>query len=142
MSARINFFLENVSYVVKKKAGLREWINTTIRQEGKAAGDINFIFCNDDYLLDLNIKYLKHNTLTDILTFSSGSDKTVSGDIFISLPRVWENAVIFDQTMEEELHRVMIHGILHLTGYSDSTVQEKLMMREKENYYLAALKAS
>ena len=142
MSVRINFFLENVSYVVRNKTGLRGWINTTIRQEGKSAGELNFIFCNDDYLLDLNIKYLKHNTLTDILTFSSGSDKTISGDIFISLPRVWENAVKFDQTMEDELHRVMIHGILHLTGYSDSTVQDKLLMREKENHYLAALKAS
>jgi probable rRNA maturation factor len=138
MSCGINFFNENISYVIRKKRALREWFAGAMEMEGKVAGDINFIICDDDYLSEMNYKYLRHKSLTDILTFSSDNmDGRLSGDIFISLTRVRENAVKFDQKVEDELRRVMIHGILHLIGYNDSTKTEKEEMRGKENFYLS-----
>ena len=140
MSGRINFFCENITCVVRKKGALRKWIVQVIEKEGKCAGDINFILCDEEYLSQLNFKYLKHKTLTDILTFSTGDDEhCLSGDIFISLPRVRENAKTFKQGVETELHRVMIHGILHLAGYNDASKEEKAAMRQKENTCLDLL---
>ena len=143
MNCEINFFNESVSYVIRNKGELRKWILNTIEREGKVGREFNFILCNDSFLSELNFKYLKHKTLTDILTFSS-DDKNgyLSGDIFISLQRVKENAVTFNQKTEDELHRVMIHGILHLIGYNDSSKQNKMEMTGKENYYLAMLKTA
>ncbi len=140
MNCEINFFTENISYVIRKKGVLRDWISKTIEQEGKTAGDINFILCDDALLSELNYKYLKHKTLTDILTFSLDEEgDSLCGDIFISLPRVKENATIFRERISNELHRVMIHGILHLAGYKDATKQEKSEMRERESFYLDLL---
>jgi len=136
----MNFFNENITIVLSNKRILRKWISEAIEREGKEAGDINFIFCNDDYLLELNFKYLKHNTLTDILTFSlDDEDGILCGDIYISLPRVKENAIKFNQKLQDEVHRIMIHGILHLAGYKDKTKREKFVMRIKEDYYLELL---
>ncbi len=136
----INFFNEEISYTVRKKGKLRSWIGGVVGKEGRIAGELNFIFCNDGYLSKLNFKYLKHKTLTDIITFPYESEEGfVSGDIFISLPRVKENASIFKQGIEDELHRVMVHGVLHLIGYNDASASEKQTMREKEDYYLSAL---
>jgi probable rRNA maturation factor len=142
MSWEINFFSENISYVVRKKGALRKWISGAIEREGKVAGDLNFILCDDDYLAELNFKYLRHKTLTDILTFPLDDENgSICGDIFISLPRVRENAQKFNQRLEIELHRVMIHGVLHLIGYNDSSKTEKDEMHHKEDFYLNLLQA-
>jgi probable rRNA maturation factor len=138
----INFFRKKVSYIIRKKRKLRSWIIQAIENEEKKCGVISFILCDDAFLTELNSKYLKHNTLTDVLTFSySQEDNYLVGDIFISLPRIKENAIEFDQKMEDELHRVMIHGILHLIGYNDKTNREKSYMTEKENFYLKRLES-
>jgi len=113
------------------------WISKTIINENYKEGDINYIFCDDDYLLKKNIKYLKNNTLTDIISFDYTIGKIISGDIFISVERVKENAKIFNTKFLDELHRVMIHGILHYCGYNDKTNEEKVLMRAKEDYYLS-----
>ncbi len=137
MKGKINFFTENIRYVIRRKRDLRGWIYGSFEKEGKVAGDINIIICDDTCLAEMNYKYLKHKTLTDILTFPfDNGDGYISGDIYLSLPRIRENAVKFKQKSEDELHRVMIHGILHLLGYNDSTPQEKSGMRGKEDYYL------
>jgi len=141
MSSAIYFFTENITFNLKRKTLIRDWVRSVIWSEQKQAGNINFIFCDDDYLSKINVKYLKHNTLTDIVTFSYGENqKEVTGDIFISLPRVKENAKIFKVTSEIELYRVMIHGILHLMGYTDLTKEEKEAMRNLENSCLEKLK--
>jgi rRNA maturation RNase YbeY len=99
---------------------------------------LNFIFCSDNYLLSINQNYLKHDTLTDIITFNNSEDKRVIvGDIFISLERIRENAQRFNVTSESELHRVMIHGTLHLLGYADKGKEAKALMTDKENHYLS-----
>ena len=101
--------------------------------------DINYIFCSDDYLLARNIKYLKHDSLTDIITFNYCEGNKINCDIMISIDRVKENSSIFDTTFTEELYRVLIHGILHLIGYDDKTEKEKNLMRKKEDFYLNKL---
>lgn len=140
MSGKIRFFTENLSYVIRRKRTLREWLLFTMANEGQTAGEINIILCDDAYLLALNLRYLKHKTLTDILTFAFNDEPgIISGDIYISLPRVTENAVKFRQKTEDELHRVMVHGVLHLAGYTDGTPSEKATMRSKEDQYLKVL---
>lgn len=140
MNCEINFFIENIRFLIRKKTSLRNWISGIIIREGKSPGCLNFILCDDEYLSELNVKYLKHSTLTDILTFPAENDQViVSGDIYISLPRIRENAKKFKQKTERELHRVMIHGILHLLGYKDSTLKEKATMRNKEDHCLSEL---
>jgi rRNA maturation RNase YbeY len=137
MSFLIQFFSEDIPFVLKNKACCRRWLNNVIREEKKISGDINFIFCSDEYLLDLNKTYLRHETLTDILTFPYADDlKTLSGDIFISIERVKENASRFQQDFEKELKRVMVHGLLHLIGYDDHGKKEKEIMTEREDHYL------
>lgn len=119
------------------KNAVSNWLSDTIKTENYSQGTVNYIFCGDDYLLELNVKHLKHNTLTDIITFSYNMGKTINADIFISIDRVRENAEKFAVTFQDELHRVMIHGILHLCGYKDKTEEEKSLMRNKEDYYLS-----
>lgn len=137
MKSGINFFTENISYRIPGKQILRRWVVVCIEREGQIAGDINFILCDDELLSELNYKYLRHKTLTDILTFPVDDEESnISGDIYISLPRVRENAIKFNQNTRDELRRVMIHGILHLTGHHDSTPNEKLDMRKREDDYL------
>lgn len=135
-SSTINFFREGVLYRLRKTKSIRKWVFETMISENKIPGAINVIFCNDDYLLKMNIDYLKHNAFTDIITFDYSDPVTVAGDLFISIDRVKENAKIFKKNITEELHRVIIHGILHLCGYSDKTKNEKESMTNKENYYL------
>lgn len=113
-----------------------KWVSDVINLEGFLEGDINYIFCSDDYLLEKNIKYLNHNTLTDIISFDYSMGTLISGDIFISIDRVKENAIEFNSSFDDELHRVIIHGILHFLGYKDKSSQEKLLMRSKEDFYL------
>ena len=112
------------------------WLNEILIEENKMLGDIVYIFCDDDYLLTKNIKYLNHNTLTDVISFDYSKDKLISGDILISIDRVRENSNIFGVQFLNELQRVMAHGLLHLLGYNDKTELEEKEIREKEDYYL------
>ena len=112
------------------------WIKKIITTEKKELGEIVFVFCRDEYLLQKNILFLKHNTLTDVITFDYCYDIKISGDILISIDRVKENAKIFKCDFYTELNRVMAHGLLHLLGYSDKTLEENKIMREKEDFYL------
>lgn len=135
---RIQFFTEDVDFKLSHPRKTTNWIKQTIIQEGKAPGEINFILCSDEYLLVVNQEYLNHNTYTDIVTFDNSEEKdSIDGDIFISIDRVRENAIKFKKSADEELHRVIIHGILHLIGYSDKTKALKAKMRELEDSYLA-----
>lgn len=134
----IRFFKEDCSVVLKNKAQLRDWFINTSRAEGNRIKELNYIFCSDAYLLEMNQSYLNHDTYTDIITFdNSETDENVLGDIFISIDRIKENAKNFGVTETDELHRVMIHGLLHLLGYGDKSKTEKAKMTEKENHYLA-----
>ncbi len=142
MSLRnIQFFTEEVDYTLKNKGIIRKWISDTITTEGfKKVQELSFIFCNDDYLLSINKQYLDHNTYTDIITFDNSEDEDIiSGDIFISLDRTKENASLFNVAEANELHRVMIHGVLHLCGYLDESKEDKKLMTEKEDLYLSQL---
>ncbi len=115
----------------------KKWLNQVISNEAKEEGDITYIFCNDDYLLEKNIRFLNHNTLTDVITFDYCEGNSVSGDIFISIERVKENSEVFKVDFLTELNRVIVHGLLHLLGYKDKTERESNLMRKKENYYLS-----
>lgn len=133
----IQFFEENISYKLKHKKSVRLWITETIQAEGFKLNHLNFIFCSDDYLLQINQQYLNHDTFTDIITFDNSSEKKVTaGDIFISIERIRENAILFKSHEADELHRVIIHGTLHLLGYGDKTAADKKKMTFKEDFYL------
>jgi len=116
---------------------ISDWVLFTLDSEAKELGELNYIFCDDDYLHEINIKSLNHNTLTDIISFDYTHGVVVSGDIYISYERVKENSESLKQPFRDELHRVMIHGILHYCGYKDKLEADKLRMREKEDYYLS-----
>ncbi|NGF55872.1 rRNA maturation RNase YbeY [Parapusillimonas sp. SGNA-6] len=135
----ISFFTEDIVFTLAQKQKIREWINKTVIEEGfKRVSELNFIFCSDDYLLDINKQYLQHDTYTDIVTFdSSENEDVIAGDIFISVDRVRDNAQKFKVSEKDELHRVIIHGVLHLCGYRDKKKEDKEMMTAKENTYLA-----
>lgn len=135
----IYFFTEN-NFIVKQKNKLKQWIKDSIEEEKCKLGEINYIFCSDDYLLDINIKHLNHNFYTDIVTFDYRENNTISGELFISTDRVKDNSKNNKTLFEEELHRVIIHGILHIIGYNDKSEEEIKIMREKENYYLEKFK--
>lgn len=136
----IYFFTEEVSYVIRDKNKIRKWVLYVISTEKQKEGNINFILCSDRYLHKTNLEYLDHDTYTDIITFDTSEDQNeISGDIFISIDRIRENAETFKTAIIKELHRVMIHGVLHLLGYKDNTSKEKELMRSKEDYYLSLL---
>ncbi|MFB5945535.1 rRNA maturation RNase YbeY [Albibacterium profundi] len=137
MSQKINFFNEDIQFTLKNKIQIRKWIRKSIENEGFKLGELNFIFCSDGYLLQINQEYLKHDTYTDIITFDNSElSEIISGDIFISIDRIIENAEKFQINFDNELHRVMIHGVLHLMGYPDKKREEKVIMTSKEDYYL------
>lgn len=134
----IQFFSEETSFSPKAKTALRSWINETILSEKHQLQELNFIFCSDEYLLKINQQYLDHDTYTDIITFDHSEFKgEIYGDIFISIDRVKENAKTFQTTTLNELHRVIIHGTLHLLGFTDKKNADKEKMTAKENQYLA-----
>lgn len=134
----IHFFTEDTTYRIEQKLLLKRWIKTAIVDEGFNVGEINIILCSDSYLLGINKQYLQHDTYTDIVTFdNSERDNTIAGDTFISIDRVKENALKFGVSERDELHRVIIHGILHLCGYGDKQKEEKALMTKKEDFYLA-----
>ncbi len=121
------------------ESSLEKWIDNIITNKGFTIGEINYIFCDDEYLHKLNVEFLNHDTLTDIISFDNTMGKEVSGDIFISIERVKDNAKDFNVTFAEELHRVMIHGVLHYMGFKDKTDIEKQEMRNAENNALSLL---
>ncbi|WP_337040956.1 rRNA maturation RNase YbeY [Emticicia sp. 17c] len=133
----INFHNEDVAFKLQQKQKIKNWLKQVIEQEGYVLSELNYIFCSDDYLLQVNIEYLDHDYLTDIITFdNSEEDKLIEGDIFISIDRVKDNAKQFEVSTDYELKRVLVHGVLHLCGYLDKTEQEEQLMRSKENFYL------
>ena len=118
---------------------IRDWVSNCIVEYGFTEGELNYIFCDDDYLLNLNVEFLNHDTLTDIISFDYTLGKLVSGDIFISIERVKENANKFNQSVESELNRVVIHGVLHYIGFKDKSESEKEIMRSEEDKCLKLL---
>lgn len=138
--ARINFFTEDITYTLKHKIIIKKWIEATIVAEGYQLEELNFILCSDEYLLRINQDFLQHDDYTDVITFDNSEKlKTIVGDIFISLERIKENALLFKSTTLAELCRVIIHGTLHLLGYKDKTKAAKTLMTEKEDFYLGKL---
>lgn len=132
----IQFHTEEIDFLLSNDAFIRSWIKATIISEEKQLVTLNFIFCNDTYLHKINVAYLDHDTLTDVITFPYSTDHTIEGDIYISIDRIKENADKFNVTFLKELKRVMIHGVLHLCGFGDKNEEEQKIMREKENFYL------
>jgi len=130
------FFHSECDFDAESVSHLEAWITKAIENEEKELEEINYIFCNDDYLLEKNQTFLNHDTYTDIITFDYSEMNRISGDIFISVERVNENARKFAVPFNTELRRVMIHGVLHLIGYKDKSGEEKETMREKEDFYL------
>ena len=118
-------------------SGSARWIANAVKKEGKRLRSLQIVFCNDKYLLKINKTFLHHNTLTDIITFDYSEGLQIDGELYISIPRIRENAKKFSVTLDEEFHRVMIHGVLHLLGYTDKTTRQKSIMRKKEDAYLS-----
>jgi probable rRNA maturation factor len=125
-----DFNLDNIKKISK-------WISNAISEENCKEGEINYIFCSDEYLHKMNLDFLKHDTLTDIISFDYSKGKELHGDIYISVDRVKENAMDFEVSFSTEMCRVLIHGVLHYCGYKDKTDEDKKGMRAKEDYYLA-----
>ena len=126
-------FFEEGRYRLLNKRLIKRWLQLAVANEGKILQDVNIVFCNDEELLEKNVKYLKHNTLTDIITFDYTENEALSGDLFISIDRVRENADTFAVSFDVELRRVMVHGLLHLAGYGDKTPEDEALMRQKED---------
>jgi rRNA maturation RNase YbeY len=127
----------DIKYTLKDKKKIKRWILKSLEEEKKGVNFISFNFCSDNYILELNNSSLKHNYYTDIITFELNfENENIEGDIYISIDRVKENAKVLNESIINELHRVIIHGVLHLCGYKDKSSKESKMMRNKENYYL------
>ncbi|MDX5419176.1 MAG: rRNA maturation RNase YbeY [Hymenobacteraceae bacterium] len=141
MDHPIEFFSEDVDFELNNPEQVSEWIATVIDNHGQELGDLTYIFCSDDYLHEINVEYLDHDTLTDIITFNNADEEgTVEGDIFISVDRVRDNANDLGTIFEDELHRVIIHGVLHLLGFKDKTEEEEVLMRKEEDSSLSLRK--
>jgi probable rRNA maturation factor len=137
----IHFFTESITFKLPHPRKTTAWIKLVTQKEKRTIKEINYIFCSDAYLLQLNQDFLNHNTLTDIITFDNSEDKkNLEGEIYISIDRVKENALKFETSFEDELHRVMIHGVLHLIGYKDKKPADKTQMRKKEEACLSLRK--
>lgn len=133
----VEFYFEDIDPISIHENILNLHLNYLIEKELRKTGDISVIFCSDEYLLEMNKEYLNHDYYTDIITFDYVEGNVISGDLFISVDRVKDNAVQFDSTLLKELYRVVFHGTLHLVGYKDKTEDEKIVMRSKEDFYLS-----
>ncbi|MFC2176396.1 rRNA maturation RNase YbeY [Bacteroidota bacterium] len=133
----VDFVSEQISFECEKQAALSEWIADVCSKEKKQLGLVTYIFCSDEYLLNVNKQYLNHDYYTDVITFDYSEDDILSGDIFISIDRVKDNAQVADIQFVDELHRIMIHGVLHLAGYHDKKPDEKAQMTHLEDIYLS-----
>lgn len=132
----IEFFYEDINPLKLSTKRIKKFVSKLIINEIKEVGDIAIILCSDDYLLSMNKQFLNHDYYTDIITFDYVEENRISGDLFISLDRVTDNAEKFEVEVKKELFRVIFHGVLHLIGYKDTTIEEQTLMREKENFYL------
>ncbi len=133
---KISFHIEDTSFQLEHSNDEANWLAKAVESENKRVGAINYIFCSDNFLHKLNVDYLSHDTFTDIITFDYSEDNELSADIFISIDRVNDNALKFEKSFQNELRRVMVHGILHLCGYKDKSSEEQATMRGKEDFYL------
>lgn len=132
----VRYYCEDIKFIFKNKLANNRWLKMVAGSEIKTLGDISIIFCSDNYILDVNLRYLHHDYFTDVITFDYCEGNRLSGDLFISVDSVRENAVEFGTEFDDELHRVIVHGLLHLIGYDDHTPEDQNLMREKEDYYL------
>ncbi len=137
----IQFFNQQINFALKGKLQLRKWLAAVATLEGFNIIELNYIFCSDEFLHQMNVHYLNHDTLTDVITFDNSIIKgEIIGDVFISIERIKKNAITYNVTVADELHRVMVHGLLHLCGYKDKTAKSKKVMTEKEDFYLKKIK--
>ena len=133
----VSYYTEDISFHFKEKRLTSRWLKFVAESETKRLGDIAVIFCSDHYILDVNMKYLQHDYFTDIITFDYCEGNVLSGDLFISIDSVRENAAFYGSEFADELNRVIVHGLLHLIGYDDHAEEDIAQMRAKENYYLS-----
>ncbi|MDC1188989.1 rRNA maturation RNase YbeY [Flavobacteriales bacterium] len=136
IQSEFDFRSEDILFQLNEKPAIISWLSYSITAENKIPGDISYVFCSDDFLHKMNVKYLNHNTLTDIITFDYCHGNLINGEMFISIDRIKDNAKDFSVSLDKELHRVMIHGIMHLCGYNDKTVEDQNVMSSKEDFYL------
>jgi probable rRNA maturation factor len=137
----INFFTEDISFDLPNKQKRKKWLKQITQTENFSLGELNYIFCSDEYLYQINAEYLNHHTYTDIITFdNSEKEKKIEGDIFISIERIKENAKIHNQKETDELSRVLSHGLFHLIGYKDKTKMDSEEMRRKESFAIELFK--
>lgn len=132
----VRYFNEDIKFDVKGRALNNKWLKMVAESEIRRLGEVNIIFCSDNYILDVNMKYLQHDYFTDIITFDYCEKNVLNGDLFISIDSVRDNAEFYHTEFEDELNRVMVHGVLHLIGYDDHTPEDIAVMRSKEDYYL------
>ena len=138
LTPAIHFHFLEGGFTLAERSSLKTFIETIFKREKKKLADLNYIFCSDDYLLNINKQYLKHDFYTDIITFSlSEPEEPISGEIYISIDRVRDNSAQFRTSLKKELHRVIFHGALHLCGYRDKKKEEELLMRKMEDKYLS-----
>lgn len=133
----ISYYFQDTDFKFRDRRKTNEWLKLAAESEIRRIGNISIIFCSDNYVLDINQKYLQHDYFTDIITFDYCEGDHLSGDLFISVDSVRENSVEFGTEFKDELNRVIIHGLLHLVGYDDHTEKDIKLMRSKENYYLS-----
>ena len=135
----VSYFFENTDFKLKGKTRIKQWLKLVAESEIFTLGNVSVIFCSDNYILDINQRYLQHDYFTDIITFDYTEGTKISGDLFISVDSVMENSIEYGTEFEDELHRVIVHGILHLIGYDDHSEEDIKVMRAKEDYYLSLL---
>ena len=133
----ISYYFEDTDFIFKGKTATNRWLKLVAESEIRRIGNISIIFCSDNYILDVNQKYLQHDYFTDIITFDYCEGDKLSGDLFISVDTVRDNALEYGTEFQDELNRVMVHGLLHLIGYDDHSEDDIKEMRAKENYYLS-----
>lgn len=133
----VTYFFEDTDFKLKNKTKIKKWLKLVAESEVFSLGAVSVIFCSDNYILDINQRFLQHDYFTDIITFDYSEGEKISGDLFISVDSVRENSIEYGTEFEEELHRVIVHGVLHLIGYDDHTDEDIRTMRSKENYYLS-----
>ena len=136
----LEFHCEDIVFELENKQLVINWVLSAINKEGYQLGEVSYVFCSDEYLYKINLEHLSHDTYTDIITFNYCENNVVNADIFISIERVKENAKTYSVDFEEELHRVIIHGILHLVGYNDKTDEQQKEMTSREDFYLSLRK--
>lgn len=131
------FFTEDRNYRLTQKSLVREWLQQAVDDHQRSVREINYIFCSDHYLHSINKRFLRHDTFTDIITFDYAESAVIRADVYISVDRARENAITYNVSVIDEIHRLLIHGLLHLVGYADKTKDEQAVMRTKEEYYLS-----